>query len=147
MAAIDRSGVKTKWAEMHCGCRYAKTETGCSSLSSFESMAATLKPSEYGIHTDRETYCISCCPSVSKATELRCTVVQSSMWLWLCPSSAFHERNYPGDPLIVSYFGLKETDLDAVGVESFQRQLYLNMLAAGLQRKANIESWRSTNIW
>lgn len=67
------------------------------------------------------------------------------LWLWPCP--AFHERNYPGDPLIVSYFGLKETDLDAVGVESFQRQLYLNMLAAGLQRKANIESWRSTNIW
>ena len=91
---------------------YAKTETGCSSLSSFESMAATLKPSEYGIHTD-----------------------------------PFHERNYPGDPLIVSYFGLNDTDLDAVGVKSFQRQLYLNMLGAGLQRKANIESWRSTNIW
>jgi beta-mannosidase len=91
---------------------YAKTETGCSSLSSFESMAATLKPSEYGIHTD-----------------------------------PFHERNYPGDPLILSYFGLKAADLDVVGVESFQRQLYLNMLGAGLQRKANIESWRSTNIW
>ena len=91
---------------------YAKTETGCSSLSSFESMSATLKPTEYGLHTD-----------------------------------PFHERNYPGDPLILSYFGLKDTDLDAVGVKPFQRVLYMNMLAAGLQRKANIESWRSTNIW
>ena len=91
---------------------FMKTETGCSSLSSFESMSATLKPSEYGIHTD-----------------------------------PFHERNYPGDPLIVSYFDMKDQDLDAVGVKSFQSQLYMNMLAAGLQRKANIESWRSTNIW
>jgi len=51
---------------------YAKTETGCSSLSSFESMAATLKPSEYGIHTDRELHGFSCCPSVPQRTWLSC---------------------------------------------------------------------------
>jgi hypothetical protein len=89
---------------------YAKTETGCSSLSSFESMSATLKPSEYSIH-----------------------------------SAPFHERNYPGDPIILSYFGSR--NLSESGVRPFQAQLYLNMLGAGLQRKANIESWRSTNIW
>lgn len=90
---------------------YMKTETGCSVLQSFESLSATLQPSEYGIHTD-----------------------------------PFHERNYPGDPLILSYFG-KARDLDRVGPDVLKEECYLNMLAAGLQRKANIESWRSTNIW
>ena len=47
----------------------------------------------------------------------------------------------------MSYFDVQDKDLDAVGVKSFQSQLYMNILAAGLQRKANIESWRSTNIW
>ena len=88
-----------------------KTETGCSVLQSFESLAGTLAPSEYGIH-----------------------------------SSPFHERNYPGDPLILSYYGAKR-DLDRVGADALKEECYLNMLAAGLQRKANIESWRSTNIW
>ena len=32
-------------------------------------------------------------------------------------------------------------------MKALQAQTYLNMLGAGLQRKANIESWRSTNIW
>jgi beta-mannosidase len=90
---------------------YMKTETGCSSLSSFESMAGTLAPSEYSIHSD-----------------------------------PFHERNYPGDPIILSYFGASR-NLSESGVVPLQTQTYLNMLGAGLQRKANIESWRSTNIW
>eukprot|EP01052_Picozoa_sp_SAG31_P023629 SAG31_NODE_1960_length_6804_cov_3.421626_2_plen_59_part_00 len=47
---------------------------------------------------------------------------------------------------MLSYFGPKR-DLDRVGEDALKEVTYLNMLAAGLQRKANIESWRSTNIW
>ena len=90
---------------------YFRTETGCSVLSSFESMAPTLSPSNWGIHSD-----------------------------------PFHERNYPCDPIILSYFG-KDVDLDRRGEAAFKQQLYLCMLGQGLQRKADIESWRSGNIW
>ena len=93
---------------------YFRTETGCSVLSSFESMSATLSTSNWGLH-----------------------------------SAPFHERNYPCDPIILSYFNSSRTpiNLDKVSEASFKKQLYLCMLGAGLQRKADIESWRSGNIW
>ncbi len=34
-----------------------------------------------------------------------------------------------------------------MGEESFKKQTYLCMLGAGLQRKTDIESWRSGNVW
>ena len=87
-------------------------------------------------------------------TETGCSVLQSfeSLSATLAPAEygihtgPFHERNYPGDPLILSYYGAKR-DLDRVGAAALKEECYLNMLAAGLQRKANIESWRSTNVW
>jgi beta-mannosidase len=90
---------------------YFKSETGCTSLSSYESMAATLKPTEYGVNTE-----------------------------------PFRERNYAANSLILSYFGAHR-DMSVVGVEALQSQTYLSMLAASLERKSDIESWRSTGIW
>ena len=90
---------------------YFKSETGCMSLSSFESLAGTLEPSEYGIQTP-----------------------------------PFRERNYAPDSLILAYFGAHR-DLSQVGAAALQSQAYLSMLAAALERKSDIESWRSTGIW
>ena len=90
---------------------YFRTETGCSVLSSFESMAPTLSPANWGIH-----------------------------------SPPFHERNYPCDPIILSYFG-GSVDLDARGEAALKQQTYLCMLGQALQRKADVESWRSGNVW
>jgi hypothetical protein len=90
---------------------YFKSETGCMSLSSFESLAGTLDPSEYGIQTP-----------------------------------PFRERNYAPDSLILNYFGAHR-NLSEVGKSALQSQAYLSMLAAALERKSQIESWRSTGIW
>lgn len=85
---------------------YFRTETGCSVLSSFESMSATLSKDNWGMH-----------------------------------ASPFHERNYPCDPIVLSYFG--KINLDLYGEKSFKKQLYLCIIGQGLQRKTDIESWRS----
>jgi len=61
-------------------------------------------------------------------------------------SAPFHERNYPGDPIVLSYFGVNR-NLSLSGEAAFKAQMYLNMLGAGLQRSTNIMSWRSTNVW
>eukprot|EP01052_Picozoa_sp_SAG31_P017595 SAG31_NODE_1211_length_9376_cov_2.931767_8_plen_136_part_00 len=90
---------------------YFKSETGCTSMSSFESMSATLKPEEYGVN-----------------------------------SEPFRERNYAANSLVLSYFG-RQRDMSAVGIQALQSQTYLSMLAAALERKSDIESWRSTGIW
>jgi hypothetical protein len=90
---------------------YFKSETGCTSMSSFESMAATLRPQEYGVNT-----------------------------------APFRERNYASNSLVLSYFGAHR-NMSAVGVRALQSQLYLSMLAAALERRSQIESWRSTGIW
>ena len=90
---------------------YFKSETGCTSLSSYESMSATLTPAEWGINT-----------------------------------RPFRERNYAQNSLIWSYFGAHQ-NLSAVGVKALQSQTFLSMLAAALERKSDIESWRSTGIW
>ena len=88
---------------------YFRTETGCSVLSSFESMSATLSTDNWGMH-----------------------------------AAPFHERNYPCDPIVLSYFG--KINLDLYGEKSFKKQLYLCILGQGLQRKTDIESWRSGNV-
>lgn len=90
---------------------YMRTETGCSVLSSFESMSGTLDEADWSMH-----------------------------------SAPMHERNYPCDPIVWSYFG-REVDLDATGAAAFQKQLYFCMLGQALQRRTNIESWRSGNMW
>ena len=46
---------------------------------------------------------------------------------------------------LCSYFGPR--NLSLTGTRAFQEQTYLCMLAQGLQRKADVESWLSTNIF
>eukprot|EP00937_MAST-01D_sp_MAST-1D-sp2_P003275 g3275.t1 len=68
---------------------------------------------------------------------------------WGMHAPPFHERNYPCDPIVLSYFNSPRTpiDLDKRGEQSFKKQTFLCMLGAALQRKADIESWRSGNVW
>jgi hypothetical protein len=62
------------------------------------------------------------------------------------PPTSTAERNYPCDPIVWSYFG-KNIDLDARGEAAFKQQTYLCMFGQAFQRKTNIESWRSGNMW
>ena len=57
----------------------------------------------------------------------------------------FHQRNYPCDDFIFDVFGA--VDLNQTGAAAFKRQLYLCMFAQGLKMKAQVESWKSKNIW
>ena len=57
----------------------------------------------------------------------------------------FHQRNYPCDNWIYSYF--RQIDLNLTGARAFQKQLYFCMFAQGLHMKAQVESWRANNIW
>ena len=65
---------------------------------------------------------------------------------WGMHTTPFKERNYPCDPIVLSYFG-QHMNLSEVGQFPFKKQMYLCMLGAALQRKADVESWRSTNIF
>ena len=55
------------------------------------------------------------------------------------------ERNYACDRWIYSYFRL--IDLNETGAEALQRQLYFCMFGQALYMKAQVEGWRSNNIW
>merc|ERR1712217_170925 len=68
---------------------------------------------------------------------------------WGMHSDPFHERNYPCDPIVLSYFNSSRSiiNLDLNGEAEFKKQLYLCMLGQAIQRKTDIESWRSGNVW
>ena len=55
------------------------------------------------------------------------------------------ERNYACDRWIYSYFRL--IDLNETGADALQRQLYFCMFGQALYMKAQVEGWRSNNIW
>eukprot|EP01051_Picozoa_sp_SAG22_P011376 SAG22_NODE_1086_length_5629_cov_2.137251_4_plen_540_part_00 len=88
---------------------YFVSETGATTMSSFESMSATLSEANWGLH-----------------------------------SAPMFERNYSWDRWVFEYFRL--IDLNVTGAGSFQRQLYFCMFGQALYMKAQIESWRATNI-
>ena len=54
------------------------------------------------------------------------------------------ERNYACDRWIYSYFRL--IDLNELGADALQRQLYFCMFGQALYMKAQVEGWRSNNI-
>jgi hypothetical protein len=89
---------------------YFVSETGATTMSSFESMSATLSEEHWGLH-----------------------------------SPPFHERNYPCEAWIYSYFRI--IDLNQTGAEAFQRQLYYCMFGQALRLKAQVEGSRSKNIF
>ena len=68
---------------------YAKTETGCSSLSSFESMSPTLSEENWGMH-----------------------------------AAPFYERNYPCDPIVLSYFNSSRSPIDLDLVDPTYNSIY-----------------------
>ena len=89
---------------------YFVSESGATTMSSFESMSATLSESNWGLH-----------------------------------SEPMHERNYACDRWIYSYFRL--IDLNETGKVPMQRQLYFCLFGQALFMKAQIEGWRSGNIF
>ena len=60
-------------------------------------------------------------------------------------AAPLQQRNYPCDDFIFDLFGL--INLNETGEHAFQRQLYLCMFAQALKMKAQVESWKSKNIW
>eukprot|EP01046_Picozoa_sp_COSAG06_P013433 COSAG06_NODE_813_length_12161_cov_3.785193_9_plen_99_part_00 len=86
------------------------SESGATTMSSFESMSATLSEKNWGVHSP---------PMV--------------------------ERNYACDRWIYSFFRL--INLNETGAPAMQRQLYFCLFGQALYLKAQIEGWRSGNIW
>ena len=105
------------------------SEFGSVGYSSFESMTGTLSEQHWSLH--------------GGAPPANCTDV---WWLAQCtPTNVMAQRNYPCDSIVVSYWGGRQSDLDAVGTEAFQRQLYQCMLGQALVLKVLIEQHRATN--
>ena len=63
---------------------------------------------------------------------------------WGLHSKPMHERNYPCERWIYSYF--RTIDLNQTGAAAFQRQLYFCMLGQALFLKAQVEGWRANNV-
>ena len=103
------------------------SEFGCSTMSSFESMAPTLHPSHWGLHGGAPAD--ECLPGFSKTCS---------------GDNVMAQRNYPCDNIIAVYFGSKH-NLSEVGEEAFKKQLYLCMIGQALYMKSTIESRRSRN--
>jgi hypothetical protein len=109
------------------------SEFGSVGMSSWESMSATLKPEHWGIHGGMPPD--TCGAGLPNAGH-RCT-----------GDNPMAQRNYPCDSLIVAYFGTSRADLDAVGERAFQKQLWLCMAGMALKVKAEVERYRSQNIF
>uniref|UniRef100_A0A7S0IZA9 beta-mannosidase n=1 Tax=Calcidiscus leptoporus TaxID=127549 RepID=A0A7S0IZA9_9EUKA len=105
------------------------SEFGAVVFSSFESMAPTLDPKHWSLHAGQPYD--------------NCTGGFES----LCRGeNVMAERNYPGDNMIVSYFGPKaDAYFNSSGERVFKKQLYQSMLSQALNVKAMIESRRARN--
>jgi beta-mannosidase len=89
------------------------SEFGCTSFSSFESMAATLQPRDWGAH-----------------------------------APPMYWRSYSQDSIVQSHFSSAAVDYSVVGnALTFERQLLLSQLAAALQMKQQIETFRASNTF
>ena len=113
---------------------------GCSVFSSFESIAPTLAPEHWGVHGGApQADCRE--PDITNAFWRDCKGKDGA------PENVMAERNYPCDPLIIVYFGLSGSELDATGEAAFKRQLYLCMLGQAIEMKADIETRRASNTF
>jgi hypothetical protein len=111
------------------------SEFGSSSLSSFESMAPTLSPDQWGISGDPAVQ-----DSCGEGFSHRCT-----------GTNQLAQRNYPCHNFWTTYFknltlpsGLS---VNSTGEAAFRGQLYLCQLASAIELKSSIEWHRSTNLW
>lgn len=107
------------------------SEFGVSSFSSFESMAPTLAPAHWAVHGGAPPDV--CSGDENCADRFACT-----------GGNVMAERNYACDNLMKAYLGA-DLDLDSVGTEPFQQQLYGCLLSAGLHLKTDIETRRAQN--
>ena len=101
------------------------SEFGCSVMSSFESMSATLLPAHWSVHGGM--------PPDHNCTKGHCD-----------GSNPLADRNYPCDNIIEVYFGANDK-LDSVGEAIFKQQLFHCILGQALEIKSNIETRRSLN--
>ena len=117
------------------------SEFGCSVFSSFESMAPTLAEAHWGVHGGApQADCRE--PDITNAFWRECKPGKDGG-----PENVMAERNYPCDPLLIVYFGLERSELDATGEEAFKKQLYLCMLGQAIEMKADIETRRASNTF
>eukprot|EP00039_Didymoeca_costata_P007213 m.97371 g.97371 ORF g.97371 m.97371 type:complete len:1025 (-) comp13593_c0_seq2:109-3183(-) len=56
------------------------------------------------------------------------------------------EHNWPADNVIKSFWGSQQ-NLNETGEIAFKRQLYQSMVGQALFIKAEVEGWRSSNVW
>ena len=63
-------------------------------------------------------------------------------------SAAAGKRNWNVANVIGPFFGANATAaMGDCGEQAFKRQLYMSMISQVMYLKAQIESWRSQNIW
>lgn len=140
------------------------SEFGCVTMSSFESMSATLDPKHWSLHGgSAENDC-------SKQESQQCPMRQCKVKK--APAQSFKDlpiaglqtainskfgdfpgsdlnpmayRNYPCDSIVQMYFGGDKKSLGEVGEEAFKKQLWQCMMGQALEMKSNIETRRSKN--
>ena len=68
---------------------------------------------------------------------------------WSMSSAAAGKRNWNVANVIGPFFGSNATTaaMRGSGEQAFKRQLYMSMISQVMYTKAQIESWRSQNIW
>jgi hypothetical protein len=67
---------------------------------------------------------------------------------WGMNTAAAAQRNHNVSAIIGTFFGVDAVEqMQQVGREAFQRQLYQSMIAQMLFMKVTIESYRSSNGW
>ena len=85
------------------------SEFGCVTMSSFESMSATLRPEHWSLHGGGEA------DACSKMDTQKCPMRQCDAAGKGGQHNPMSYRNYPCDSIILQYFGGTSGDLDAVG--------------------------------
>ena len=67
---------------------------------------------------------------------------------WGMNTAAAAQRNHNVSAIIGTFFGVKAVEqMQQIGREAFQRQLYQSMIAQMLFMKVTIEAYRSSNGW
>ena len=109
------------------------SEFGCTGMSSFESMSATLRREHWSVRGGTaEAKCSEGLPNAGRRCE---------------GANPMSQRNYPCDSLITTYFGTTQEELSEVGELPFKRQLWLCMAAQALTVKGQVEQYRGRNIF
>ena len=108
------------------------SEFGAVTWSSFESLSATFAPQHWSLHggspPDNCTY--------GFLGGNQCN-----------GSNVVAQRNYPCDSIVVVYFGGGREQLDAVGKEALQRQLFHCLIGSALILKGYVEQHRASNTF